>query len=79
MNRLAIAAFAVLVTLSALHGQGVTGSITGSVRDISGAIVPNCSVTAESARSGRSWQTITNDAGIYNVPALPPDQYTLRV
>jgi hypothetical protein len=76
MKRLAIVLMAAVLRL---HGQGVTGSVTGTVKDSSGAIVPNCSVTAESSDSGRKWQTVTNDAGIYNLSALPPDRYVLRV
>ncbi|HYM09780.1 MAG TPA: carboxypeptidase-like regulatory domain-containing protein, partial [Bryobacterales bacterium] len=63
----------------ALLAQGVTGSITGALKDTSGAIVPNSSVTARSVESGREWQTKTNEAGIYNLPALPPGEYTLTV
>src|SRR5437868_12538595 len=79
MRTLSVVALTVLISATALRGQGVSGSITGAVKDTSGAIVPNCSVTAESAESGRKWQTVTNDAGIYNLSALPPDRYTLRV
>src|SRR5437868_3481776 len=79
MRTLSVVALTVLISATALRGQGVSGSITGAVKDTSGAIVPNCSVTAESADSGRKWQTVTNDAGIYNISALPPDRYTLLV
>src|SRR5215471_10206312 len=73
--------FAIVLVAAALrlHGQGVTGSVTGTVKDASGAVVPNCSVVAESSESGRKWQTVTNETGIYNVSALPPDRYILRV
>ncbi len=62
-----------------LWPQGATGSITGAVTDTSGAVVPNSAVTARSVESGRDWQTKTNEAGIYNIPALPPGRYTLTV
>src|SRR5215813_3355536 len=42
-------------------------------------MIPNSSVTATNVESGREWQTRTNEAGIYNLPALPPGQYTLTV
>src|SRR5262249_11617962 len=60
-------------------GQGASGSITGTLKDSSGAIVANSRVIVRSAESGREWSTVTNDAGIYNVPALPPGQYSLVV
>jgi hypothetical protein len=73
--------FASVFALAAgvLHAQGVSGSITGALKDTSGALIPNSSVTARSVESGREWQTRTNDAGIYNLAALPPGQYTITV
>ena len=71
--------FLLLVATGALLAQGASGSITGALKDTSGAMIPNSPVTARSVESGRDWQTRTNEAGIYNLPALPPGQYTLTV
>src|SRR6185436_971513 len=59
--------------------QGVTGSFTGAVKDSSGAIVPSAVVKVRSVDSGREWQSVANESGIYYVSALPPDRYTLTV
>jgi hypothetical protein len=59
--------------------QGVTGSFTGTVRDGSGAVVPNAAVKVRSVNSGREWQSLGNESGIYYVSALPPDRDTLTV
>src|SRR5947209_16577434 len=64
---------------SCLLGQGASGSITGTLKDSSGAVVPNSSVVAQSVESGRQYQTRTNEAGIYNLAAMPPGHYTLTV
>ncbi len=69
--------FLFVVAAVALLAQGVTGSITGALQDSSGAVIPNSLVTARSVESGREWQTRTNAGGLYNLPALPPGQYTL--
>src|SRR5438552_2138202 len=76
-----VAALALLYLIgsAALFAQGVTGSFTGTVKDSSGAVVPNASVKVRSADSGREWQNTGNESGIYYVPALPPGQYTLAV
>jgi hypothetical protein len=55
--------------------QGTTGSFTGSVTDPSGAVVPRVRVVAANIESGRTWTTETNEAGIYNLTALPPATY----
>src|SRR6185295_233376 len=66
----------VLASLSlALFAQGVTGSFTGTVKDSSGAVVPNALVKVRSVDSGREWQNTGNESGIYYIPALPPGQY----
>lgn len=54
-----------LLLVARLSGQGVFASITGSLKDGSGALVPDSSVIAQSVESGRRYATLTNDAGIY--------------
>ena len=68
-----------LLLASCLLGQGASGSITGTLKDSSGAVVPNSSVVAHSVESGRQYQTKTNETGIYNLAALPPGHYALTV
>jgi hypothetical protein len=59
--------------------QEITGAITGTVTDPSGAAVPNASVIATNVQMGTTWPTKTNSAGVYNLPRLPIGQYTLKV
>jgi Carboxypeptidase regulatory-like domain len=55
----------------------VTGSILGYVRDKSGAVLPNATVTATVTATGYS-RTVTTDAsGQYSMLALPPGRYRL--
>jgi hypothetical protein len=72
-------ALAVLLASGNAFAQGVTGSFTGAVKDSSGAILPNALVKVRSVDSGREWQSLANESGIYYISALPPDQYTLTV
>src|SRR5947208_10321814 len=55
------------------------GEITGEVKDQSGAIAPNVSITATNTATNASRTTRTNDAGIYSFPALSPGNYQLKV
>ncbi len=55
----------------------VTGSIQGYIRDRSGAVIPNASVTAIQAATGYT-RTVTSDSsGRYSFLALPPGSYRL--
>ncbi|MGH9325152.1 MAG: carboxypeptidase regulatory-like domain-containing protein [Terriglobia bacterium] len=53
----------------------VTGSISGTVRDASGAVIPGVSVTARNVETGVTQTILTDDAGFYNFPALPIGHY----
>ena len=59
--------------------QGTGASITGTLRDATGAMVPSAAVKASNIQSGRDWSTVSNEVGIYNIPGLPPGQYTVAV
>lgn len=59
--------------------QEITGGITGTVTDPSGAAVPNARVTATDVQRGTIWPTQTNSAGVYNFPRLPAGQYRIKV
>src|SRR5262245_13015812 len=59
--------------------QLATGTITGSVRDDQGAVVPGAVVTLVSENRG-SRKEFTSDAqGNYVFPNLAPDAYTIEV
>ena len=60
-------------------GQTGNGSIQGTVRDPSGAVVPASQVTAEHVATSRRSTTTTNQTGFYLFPSLPPGNYTVTV
>src|SRR5215467_10246917 len=60
--------------------QGIaTGSISGTVADASGALVPGAKVTAVSTGTGQETSMVTNEAGYFAFPKLPPGNYRIRV
>ena len=73
-------AIGVLVLSAAfMHAQD-TASLTGTVRDASGAIIANAQVTVSSAERGIKRETTTNSDGEYSVPALSaPASYNVTV
>src|SRR5271157_3159011 len=66
------------VATSNVFGQA-TGSLTGTVEDRTGAVVPGASVTATSQGTGIARETKTDDSGRFLLPLLPIGVYTLRV
>jgi len=76
MNRSKVA---LLLVFSAvlLKAQTITGSITGTISDPSGAAVANVKVTATNTATNLTYTTNTNDTGVYNLVFLAVGQYTV--
>ena len=55
-----------------------TGALTGTVTDVSGAVVANADVTVDSEASGATRKAITGVDGVYRVPLLPPGSYRVE-
>src|SRR5262245_31021707 len=66
-----------IASTSSVFGQVGRASITGIVRDQTGSVVQAVSVTAVHLATGVSYQTTTNDEGVYTIGALPVGQYKI--
>ena len=75
----ASAAMALLaLTLSVpAFGQGLYATVTGTVNDSSGAVIPGVSIKATNVGTGIASSTLTNEAGVYNYRDLVPGKYTI--
>ena len=62
-----------------LFGQGITGSIAGTVTDSSGAGVPGATVTVRQVDTNAARITTTSDIGSYTVTQLAPGAYSVKV
>src|SRR5947207_3137376 len=73
--------FTALLILSStvLFAQVETGTIAGTVRDQSGAVLPNIAVTLTNVNTGRALSASSNAAGEYTFTALPPGTYELKI
>src|SRR5207253_7759989 len=72
---------ALLMTLIAapVLAQSDRGSITGSVTDPSGAVVPNAKVTATNLDTSEVRETTTNGEGSYTLPELKAGRWRISV
>jgi len=61
----------------AIFGQEFRSTITGEVTDPAGAAIPNVKITATETRTGVKTPTVSDAAGKYALPFLPPGQYEL--
>ena len=80
-RKLLIPALALLVSLflaiAAAAQSQISGDITGTVTDPSGAVVPNANVTLKNNATGANQTATTNAAGVYRFSLLPPGSYSV--
>src|SRR5688500_7169551 len=71
---------ACMVASSAALAQITTGTITGTVRDEQGGVIPGATVVLISeARGTKSAPAVTNETGTYTFPNVTPDNYTVEI
>src|SRR5437773_2206166 len=70
----AIVSFVALGT-PLIFGQGGTATISGVVRDTSGALIPGVSITIKHVDSGLTRTVTSSETGNYAAPALPVGPY----
>src|SRR5712692_10498467 len=58
-----------------VFGQGSTGAITGTVKDMSGAAVEGAAITVKHIETGLTRTAAADSSGNYSVPSLPVGQY----
>jgi hypothetical protein len=68
-----------LITCSIVSAQSERGTITGAVRDASGAAIPAAKVVITNDATGVRLDTETNATGEFTVPSVQPGVYTVRV
>ena len=68
-----------LILVPALFAQSDRGTITGTVADSTGAIIPNATVAVKNVDNGTESKTVTTSTGNYTVPQLPVGNYQISV
>ena len=67
------------MALGIAWGQGLTGTISGIVKDPGGLTVPNAVVTAKNAGTNAEASAKTDEGGYYRIANLAPGNYGLTV
>src|SRR5437016_826018 len=64
---------------AAAYPQSSTGSVRGTVRDQTEAVVPNASVTLTNVATNVTSKNKTNEIGFYVFPVVTPGQYRITI
>ncbi len=75
---LVLAALAAIACVEVL-GQAVTGTILGTVKDPSDAVVNGAQITITNVKTGLVRTAVTDGAGNYLAPFVPPGSYRVEV
>src|SRR5262245_48903930 len=78
MRRLFQIAALLCVAMGVASAQ-TSGTVTGEVKDQTGAMVPNAAVTATNTETNVARTTLTNTSGVYSFPGLIPGTYQVKV
>jgi hypothetical protein len=76
---LQLACLLILLVASPLFASGPTGTITGTITDPSGAVVPKARVIVRNEGTNATRDAETNEDGDYTVALLPPGRYRVAV
>lgn len=64
---------------SVSFAQQLTGTLTGTVYDSAGAVVPNAKVTMKNEASGDIRTTVSNGSGYFTITAVQPGSYSVSI
>ena len=70
---------ALLCTVTASLAQTPSGTISGTIKDSTGALVPNATITITNKATAIARTLAANAEGLYSAPALAPGDYEVRV
>ncbi len=68
-----------LLCVSPAFGQTVLATVTGTITDPAGAVVPNAPVSLKNVETGQIYTAASSDTGNYTVAQLPIGEYNLTV
>ena len=79
LSRTTLFALALLSLSYRATAQITSGEITGTISDSAGAVIAGATVTATNTATNTTRTATTTSAGVYNLTALPPGVYTVRI
>jgi hypothetical protein len=76
---LCIATAALSSTPAFAQGGRTTTSLSGTVTDASGAVIPGATVAVKNNATATEFHATTNDSGLFTVPSVDPGSYTVTI
>ncbi len=77
--RVRFVSICMLALAGVVWGQSDRGTVTGTVADPAGAVVPNAPIEAKNSETGAVFQAASSDTGNFTLAQLPVGNYELSV
>ena len=77
VRSLALTILAIVIASASAWAQA-TATVSGTVRDQSGAVLPGVTITVTQQETGATRTTVSNETGSYVLPNLPLGPYRLE-
>ena len=80
-HRISLLLVAIVLVVLTVHSASAqaTATLNGIVRDSSGAVIPQATVTLHNTDTSAERESLTNDSGLYVFVSVPPGEYVLKV
>jgi hypothetical protein len=75
----ALVACALVALAPVVYGQADSSSLSGTVTDATGAVIPNAHIVAHADATGENHAINTNNSGSYTITNLAPGTYTVTI
>src|SRR5438876_4535109 len=69
----------ILLVIGAAFGQSDRGTVTGTVSDATGAVIPGANVVATNTETSTKYETVSTETGNFTLTQLPPGVYQISV
>jgi len=69
----------IVASVPAFAQGGATSTISGTVTDTSGAVVPGADIIVKHNATGNTFTAVSGSDGGFGIPAVPPGTYTITV
>ncbi|HEX3572708.1 MAG TPA: carboxypeptidase regulatory-like domain-containing protein [Acidobacteriaceae bacterium] len=79
LKTLVVLLLAIATSVPLLHAQSDNSSVSGTINDLTGAVLPRATVTVTNEATHEARTATSNNGGSYTVTNLPPGSYTVRV
>jgi hypothetical protein len=66
-------------SLAYAQGGGSSTTLSGTISDTSGGIMPGVDVTAKHNGTGATFNSVSDTVGRFSIPSIPPGTYTVTV